>query len=227
MAKYTSCENIQYRKNSQRIYQINNFTNNRQKIQIKFKNYKLEFYRTNCHTGHETTCAVTSEVAELIETVFNIGVTKPSSIMTELREILDLLEADEPRFTLPSRRQLYYEVKKIKLKKFGDTRISLGDLRVMIEQQTDIPDDEKTTFVFNYQIGAQTNIFVPNFVFFSLYYCQIILYFLFQIAYTLLLILFILLSFQNILECQNLFILLSNQFILIVKISYTFVTSLY
>jgi hypothetical protein len=115
----------------------------------------VDYYETDDeHRGHTKSTRVGFRVKQLIEELYNRGVTKPSSIMIQLRT--EDLHGEQ----LPTRIQLYYQVQKIKLEKYGSVNLSLGDLNNWLKKFSSVPDDDDTPFVVKHESGSKTK-FAP------------------------------------------------------------------
>ena len=106
------------------------------------------------HTNHnKKVTGISLKMTEKILELYELGVTKPSSIKMTLRS----LDLDEE---IPTRRQLYYELVKIKLKKFGIVNIKMSQLNQWLLEHSCVPDDENMPFVIKFESGSNS-LFAP------------------------------------------------------------------
>ena len=56
-------------------------------------------------------------------------------------------------FLLPFKQQLYYELSKIKIEKFGPAQISMKELKEWLIKNSEVPEDEDEPFVVQYETG--------------------------------------------------------------------------
>jgi hypothetical protein len=117
---------------------------------VKHQNsLKVSIYRSgNEHAGHVGNNRVDGELHDRVLELYESGVTKPSSIMHQLRQ----LDNDELVLT---RIQLYYILRKIRLDKFGESNISLGELTRWLDSKN-TPVDDETPFVLNSESGSNS-----------------------------------------------------------------------
>ena len=84
----------------------------------------------------------------LIAQLFNNGVTKPSSVLHQLRN------QNPPLAKYPSKQQLYYEISKLKREKFGVVTISIKELNDWILKNSALPENDDEPFVVKHETGT-------------------------------------------------------------------------
>jgi hypothetical protein len=101
------------------------------------------------HSNHHQDLVVVDEIRALIVKLFDMGITKPSSVLSQLRNQVP------PLPNCPSKRQLYYEISKIKTQRYGSRKISLKELNEWLELHSKIPEDEDEPFVVKFESGCK------------------------------------------------------------------------
>ena len=139
----------------QEINVIANKCSCERKLLFKADSQQVLLYETvaehNFHNSKKQ--RINPGVIESIEKLFDLGVTKPSSIIMQLR--------NENCQSMPTRQQIYSHLVKIKLKKFGHVNISLNQLEEWLENHSDLPDDCNAGFVVKYETGLSEVSFLP------------------------------------------------------------------
>ena len=122
------------------------FNSDSQQVVLYETEAKHEFHNAEKH-------GLSSQVFQEIEKIYNSGVTKPSSIVIQLR--------NENCQQMPTRRQIYFALVKIKFQKYGQVNISLSQLKELLDNHSDVPDDYNAGFVVKYEIGKPEVSFLP------------------------------------------------------------------
>ena len=91
---------------------------------------------------------------EFIRKGFSLGVTKTYQIKKQMRKHND---ENQNQLKIPSNRQLYAQVTKIKLELFGDVNISLAVLSQWLLEHSKIPQNEDEPYVVDYIAEINVN----------------------------------------------------------------------
>ena len=119
------------------------------KLLYKADSLKVIMYENEeDHAYHDRDILAIDEWKNLINKLFDTGVTKPSTVLHQLRN------QNPPLIKCPSRRQLYYELSKIRKDRFGEVKISLKELNAWLLEHSVIPEEDDTPFVVKHESGV-------------------------------------------------------------------------
>lgn len=118
------------------------------------------FRASDCHTHDvietKASSGLSEEVKEKIEELWQLGI-KPKRILEEIGKL---------NFQLPpTARQLSNFIGTLNKKRFGQSKISLGDVESWCSSNNDVPEDEDKPFVAGYEVvvgadgGNENNLF--------------------------------------------------------------------
>lgn len=101
-------------------------------------------------TENITKSYLNDDIISRIRHLFRVGCRLPKKILAVLRE--DKAKGEIVYDTEPTMHQIKYQLKKIKKELFGESELSLGKLKELLVQKSNIPEDLDQTFVVAHKV---------------------------------------------------------------------------